>query len=477
MTAPPPERPGPICVDLDGTLLATDTLFEGALRLIRLRPWLAFAMLIWLWRGKAFLKARIAEKMALPIEALPVHAELLAWLTAQHRAGRSLWLCTGAPARWAQVAGRHFGIFEGVLCSDDIINLTGHRKRDLLVQRFGSGGFAYCGNESQDLEIWRHAERAVVVGSRRLARQAAEVCGDMIHFESRPASTADWLRALRVHQWSKNVLVFIPLLAAHRTLDPGAWLSAATGFFAFCLAASAMYLLNDLLDLAADREHPSKRQRPIASGRLRVKHAVFAAAMLGAGALAIGWQFSWRFAAVLGGYVVLTLAYSLFLKRVALFDAMVLAGLYTVRLLAGAVLVQVPLSFWLLAFSGFLFFSLALVKRSAELRLWQAQGQPTFSGRGYRAEDLPLVDTIGVTSGLMSALVLALYMNSADVRVLYAHPYALWGLCPLLVWWICRVWLLVHRGRMHDDPVVFALRDRPSLAGAVAGAVLVWVAT
>jgi len=347
-----------------------------------------------------------------------------------------------------------------------------------LVERFGRGGFDYCGNERRDLAIWRCARGAIVVNAApALERQLGAGPITVLHIFPRTGKQVRAaIRALRPHQWAKNVLVLVPLFAAHRTGDLEALVDALAGLVAFCLCASSVYVLNDMLDLEADRAHTRKSKRPFAAGDLSLATGLaLVPALLGAAAL-IAAFLPEKFQVWLGAYYVLTAAYSFGLKRMLLVDAVALAGLYTLRIIAGAGAATVALSFWLLLFSVFLFLSLAFVKRYAELDALRRQQRLQAIGRGYHVEDLAVLQSFGTASGYMSVLVLALYINSADILPLYHRPKIIWTLCVVMLFWISRVWMTAHRGKMHDDPVVYALRDRVSLMLGLVAAVTIALA-
>ena len=452
----------PLCVDLDGTLIRSDMLFESALSLLRRNPLYLFSFLAWLLRGRAHLKREIARRAEVDPTTLPYDERVVAWLRGE--AGlRPRVLCTASDADLAQGIADHLGLFDEVMASDGERNLAGRNKADSLRQRYGDKGFDYAGNEQRDLHIWKHARKAIVVNARDgLAAAAGEHCEVERVFEPAKSGLKVWLKALRLHQWLKNLLVFLPLFAAHRVLEVPALVHCAVAFFAFGLCASGVYVLNDLFDLDADRRHPRKRLRPFAAGTLPLAAGLIMAPLLTLAGLALALAVSLPFAGVLLCYYVLTLAYSLRLKRIVMLDVVVLAALYTVRIIGGAVAVGGGLSFWLLAFSMFLFLSLAMLKRYTELLSMQGSGKAQASGRGYAVDDIALIQSLGGSSGYMSVLVLALYINSTASEALYRHQEVLWLLCPLLLYWISRVWLIAHRGTMHDDPVVFALVDRVS---------------
>lgn len=461
------DRRFPLCVDLDGTLIHSDLLIESFLLLIKKNPLWLFVVPFWLLGGKARLKSEIAARVSLDGAALPYTRELLEHLHDQRRQGRALWLVTASDHRLAQAVADHVGLFVGVMASDGTTNLAGHRKADALAARFGARGFDYCGNASVDLAVWAQARKAVVVNAdATLARAAAERCPVALHIAARPLDLRTWSKALRIHQWAKNLLVLVPVAAAH-TLVQG-WWPAVLAFITFSLCASSVYLLNDLLDLAADRHHHSKCHRPLASGRMSLLLGLLAAPLLLVSAVVIAalWLPT-DFRLTLALYYALTLAYSLWLKRMVIVDVLMLASLYTLRLIAGAAATDVPLSFWLLMFSVFLFLSLAIVKRYAELDVTRKAGRTEARGRGYQTDDLDMLRSLGSASGYGSMLVLAMYLNSPDVARMYRHPQLVWLLVPLTLYWISRIWLQTHRGQMHDDPLVYALKDPASLAVSI----------
>lgn len=467
----------PLCVDLDGTLIHSDLLLESLVLLIKRNPLYFFLVPLWLLRGRAALKAQIAARVELNPEALPYNKEFVQWLRSERDSGRSLWLCTAADERLAARVAAHLGLFDGVFASNSKVNLAGSAKAALLAKKFGERGFDYCGNERRDLVIWRRARAAVVVnGNSRLERDAATAASMVQVFQRRARPWRAAFRALRPHQWAKNALVVVPVIAAHRLSEPGEMGAALLGLIAFCLCASSVYLLNDLLDLEADRAHARKSKRPFAAGDLSLLAGLLLAPCLLAAAVVLAAFLPQKFWLVLGTYYVLTCTYSFWLKGLVLVDALALAGLYTLRIIGGSAAVAVPLSFWLLLFSVFLFLSLAFVKRFAELDALRRQQRLRAVGRGYHVEDLSLLQSLGTAAGYLSVLVLALYINSPAIEALYSQPKVIWTLCVLMLYWISRVWMMAQRGLMHDDPVVFALKDRQSLAIGVLAAAAVALA-
>jgi len=461
----------PLVVDLDGTLLLTDMLHESSLQLVRDAPWKALALPVWLAGGKATLKRRIAQQVEVPVAHLPYNQPLVTWLREQRATGRRVVLCTASDQALADAIAAHLGCFDAVMASDGATNLAGPAKADALVRAFGERGFDYAGNSRADLPVWRAARAAIVVNASASVARRAEAQGNVQRsFPPASAGLSVWRKALRLHQWMKNLLLFVPLMAAHRLGDGAAWTQLLMAFLAFGLCASSVYLANDLLDLESDRQHPRKRLRPFAAGTLPAWKGVALVPVLAGSSLALAWATAPAFLAWLLVYFATTWAYSLALKRWVLVDCVALAVLYTLRLVAGAAAIAQPLSFWLIACSGFLFLSLAFVKRYAELLVQQAAGKTQAHGRGYLTSDAPIVQSLGVAAGYTSVVVLALYLNSDAVMTMYRAPGLVWATVPVLAFWVSWMWLRAARGEMHDDPLVFAFKDRASI---VAGAVFV----
>ncbi len=466
----------PLCVDLDGSLTPVDTLHESLLSLVRNAPLALFLVPFWLIRGKAEMKHEIAARARFSTNHIPFNIPLVEWLQAERATGRRLVLATAADASIAKDIADRAGLFDEVLSSDGRTNLSGIAKREALVDRFGERGFDYVGNARADERVWASARKAIVVGSAdqvARTRRCAEIERSFPPARSGPMV---WVKALRLHQWSKNILIFLPALLAHRIFQAGVLIESVTAFFAFSLCASSIYLINDLLDLAADRQHPRKRNRPFAAGRLSARNGIVVSMILFVIAASLAISVGLNFAAVLSGYYILTWAYSIRLKQAALVDVMTLAGLYTIRIIAGSAATAIALSFWLLAFSVFIFLSLGIVKRYTEVSEAAQSGAANIRGRGYAARDLPLLLNLGVASGYCTVVVVALYLNSPDSLALYRHSKPLWLVCPLLMYWISRVWLLTTRGEMPDDPVVHAMRDRYSITVLILLALIVMAA-
>ena len=468
----------PLCVDLDGTVIRTDLLWESMVALLRRNPLYLFAVVAWWIRGRAFLKSQIARRTQLSMANLPCHEPFLEYLRREKKAGRYLLLVTASDRELARAFGDQFNIFDEVLASNGSENLRGATKAARLVERFGPAGFDYAGNSSVDLPVWRRARHSLVVNAPPQVEARARSIGNVSNvFPSPRPSWRTWTALLRPHQWVKNLIVFVPLLTSHKITHWGLLGDAALAFCAFCFGASAIYVLNDVMDVESDRHHSTKSRRPFASGVLPLQTGLALFPVLVSAALLLAWFLPLGFMATLVTYLVTATLYSSHFKQIALLDVFVLAGLYTLRLAAGHEATGVPYSVWLLAFSMFIFLSLALVKRFLELDLARQQRQVDIKGRGYESDDLALVSTLGVTSGYVSALVLALYVNSADVRELYRHPTLLLLVCPLMLYWISRAWMLAHRGQMNEDPIAFALGDRVSYVIGVLILLVLYLAT
>ena len=471
----------PLCVDLDGTLITTDTLWEAVVVLVFRNPLIVFRLFAWALAGKARLKHEVAARYVIEADSWPYHGPLIDWLRGEKAAGRRLVLATGAAGSTASAIAAHLDLFDEVLHSDRERNLTSRRKRDLLVERFGLSGFDYVGNSRDDLAVFEAAREVTVVSPDRAAAHWQQAHGARL-LESAPRrGIRTVFKAIRVHQWLKNVLIFVPLVLNQEYASLGTALAALVAFFAFSFAASAVYVLNDLTDLKNDRKHKTKRKRPLASGALSIPHGVMIGCGLALASLALALTLPWEFLGVLIVYAIVTTTYSFVLKRKLLVDVFTLASLYTLRIVAGAMATGTVFSFWLLAFSIFFFLSLALVKRYVELdELVKAEGESIGSkgvGRGYYTIDFEMVGQAGIASAFSAALVLALYVHSEEVSLMYGTPWLLWPLCPLILYMLLRIWMLARRAQMHDDPVVFIMRDWRSQLVMGFGAALVVTAS
>ncbi len=460
MSAAATSDPVPLCVDLDGTFIRTDLLLEGILRLVRHRPMSALLLPFWLLRGKAHLKARLADALPDPVSPPPVNAELAAWMMEEKSAGRPVLLVTASNVG-ALGTVRGLFPFDEIIASDGAVNLKGENKAAVLVERFGERGFDYAGDSDADHAVWRRARKAVLVFHSRRKMARLERKYDVARsFCTNSTGWRDWVKALRVHQWAKNLLIALPFLAGHHYHTAWQLAGLFASFLAMSLCASGTYLWNDLLDLEYDRAHPRKRLRLAASGKTSLQRIALASFAMVASGLAGGFMIRPAFGFLLIGYIVLTLAYSLYFKRIAIADIFILAFLYLSRVIGGIVVSEAVISFWLFAFTFLLFLSLAAAKRYVELAAKSDGGGAALHGRGYLRADLPAVSGLGIATGIASCIVLGLYSNSAQVAALYLKPEWIWGICVAALYWITRIWFITHRGEMHEDPVVFALKDR-----------------
>jgi 4-hydroxybenzoate polyprenyltransferase len=453
----------PLCVDLDGTLTLADLSAESFLKAIRKAPWLLFLVPFWLLRGRSHLKDRLSRYADLDASVLPYDPRVVDLVRQAKRDRRLTVLITGSHRRYADLVSTYLGLFDEVCATNAQRNLTGSTKARHLEERFGIGGFEYVANGKIDLHVWQLAAAAVTVNAPQAVVSKVQKLGRP-HIDlpgSRP-SLRLWLKAIRIHQWAKNLLLFVPLFLAHRLLDVELLGSVVVGFVSFGCCASAAYVINDLIDLEADRVHLRKRNRPFAAGKLSAAAGIVCAvALLGIGiALAFTLPVAFRF--VLAAYITTTFLYSFRLKIVPSLDVLLLAGLYTLRVIAGTFAAGLELSFWLLAFSMFMFLCLALIKRVAELVELRDRDSGTAAkihGREYNVQDIPVLQTMGACSGYLAVLVLALYINSSDVLELYDSPQLLWLIAPLLLLWVTRLWLVTTRGYMNEDPIFFAIKD------------------
>lgn len=478
-----------ICVDLDGTLVKSDTLVDSVLALARQQPRALLQIPGWIAQGKAAFKRHVTQAVTLDVEHLPYNRPLLEWLRRQHGEGRKLYLATAADTALAERVAAYVGIFDGVLASDGSTNLAGGNKLAAFQQRFGNA-FCYIGNAPPDAVLLANCQSPMVANPfsslNAKLRRAGTV--PVQSFEDRSSTFKSWLRAIRLHQWAKNTLLFVPMLLGH-AWKLGVAAQALIAFLSFGLCASATYIINDLLDLEADRRHPRKRRRPFAAGDLSAISGVIAVILMLLASFALAWELPalaarlpgalpldlpHRFLTWLGLYTVTTLSYSLYLKRKLLLDVFVLSGLYTLRILAGSAATNVAVSAWLAGFSIFFFLSLAFVKRFSELEGLRERGAAVSNGRGYLVGDLEQLRSLGTGAAYAAVVVMTLYINDPHINTLYHHSTRLWLVVPVLLLWLSNVWMLTSRGEMHDDPVVFAITDLRSVLLGVLMAAVVW---
>jgi 4-hydroxybenzoate polyprenyltransferase/phosphoserine phosphatase len=456
-----PQRP--LVVDLDGTLVRSDLLIETAFSELSRRPHSALDMVRALRVGKANLKHRLSEPADFNPAVLPYDEEVLNVIKTASAQGRPVYLASASHERLVSAVADHLGLFTGWFATDQTTNCAGEVKAAILVQAFGEGGFDYIGNDKADLPVWRHAAKAYAIRTPSSVAQKLSSHSDVEHLTHERPTWRTWARLLRVHQYAKNALVFVPLFTDH-LLNVTSAVQALLAAIAFSLCASSVYLLNDLVDLQDDRAHRTKCRRPLACGEIPLSNALVAIPLLLIMAFAVAGTISLAFTGVLALYYALTTAYSFLLKRKMILDVLALAGLYTMRVVGGAVAISATLSPWLLTFMMSFFLSLALVKRYVELMGRKAANMPDSKSRDYRNTDASMVGAIAAAAGLNALTLLVLYVSSDSVQNLYARPELLWLAAPALTYWMARVLMLAHRGLMHDDPVVFALKDKVSLA-------------
>lgn len=467
-------NPVPLCVDLDGTLLKTDSLYELLLRGIKTSFFILFKLPFLLLKGKQHVKQYLAGRVTLDASLLPYNKDFLDFLKQERARGRKLVLATGCHEKTAKQIADYLGIFDAVVATNESINLTGSHKAARLVELYGEKGFDYAGNDTVDLPVWQHANKAILVNcSDATGKQLKAGISFERVFDTPAVDIKILLKAIRIHQWAKNALLFIPALTAQALWVDNNLLTLGIAFIAFGCCASFSYVVNDLLDLDADRKHHTKRHRPFAAGAISLRASFVIAAVLFLLSAGFASQLNYWFVGLLIVYFILTNLYSFRLKAIPVLDVAMLAGLYTLRVLAGAVAISLEPSFWLIGFSSFLFFSLAIVKRLSELLYLQKNTDEPVKARGYVAADVATLQALGSAAAMAAVLVLALYIDSHTVKALYSSPRHLWLLCPVLLLWLGRVWLITGRGEMHDDPVVFALKDHISwLIFAAGGAVM-----
>ena len=466
-----------LCVDLDGTLLRTDSLWETVLQLVKSNPLALFHLIFAYFRsGRSGFKSAAVDQIVIDPTSLPYHAEVIELIHEARKQGRPVLLVTGANQRLADAISAHIGLFDGVIGSEPGSNNTGQDKAAELIRRFGDRNFDYAGNSHADLKVWAHSHAAIVVGSTKLADKAAKHCTVSARYDAATVSRRKaFAKAIRPHQWVKNIILFLPVLASHRLFEIQVIFDAMLAFVAFSLCASGLYVMNDLLDLTSDRKHPSKCNRTFAAGNLPLSWGVALCPALLLISMLVSIALPLRFFLILMIYVLLTTSYSFHFKKRVLVDVFFLAGLYTIRLIAGHEATGIKYSHWLSGFSIFFFLSLALIKRGSELVHLRDSGELKTEGRGYRTTDVSTICSLGMVAGGLSVLYLAMYINSPDVNKLYRNPDLLFGLCPLMFYWIARMWLLVDRGWMHHDPVVFAIRDKISYYVLFAGVIITFV--
>lgn len=453
----------PLCVDLDGTLIKSDLLFETFLLLIKKNPLYLFACVYWLLKNKAYLKNQIAKRVEINPATLPYSENFLYYLKGEKSKGRHLVLVTASDHLLANLIADHIGIFSEVIASNELHNVQGKNKRAILNKKFGAKQYDYAGNDKRDLFVWGTARKAIVVNAKsRIIKLSQQITTVERIFSERKNTFKNYLKLIRIHQCVKNLLVFVPIIVGHLYLSWQAILHSFLAFFIFCCLTSSVYIVNDLLDLLADREHKTKCHRAFAAGDISISIGLISASLFLMIAGMLSLLLPSVFFIVIAFYYILTIFYSFYLKKKILVDVFTLAILYTVRIIAGIAAISSDYSAWLITFSMFLFLSLAFVKRFSELENLRRDNKSQTSGRGYLVSDLAQLQLFGTISSYLSVLVLALYIHSDEVTKLYRYSGFLWLICLILLYWISRIWMLAARNLLPDDPVLFALKDKIS---------------
>lgn len=464
-----------LAVDVDGTLLKTDLLLESFLKAVKRNLFVLFLAPLWLFKGRAYLKRELARRVSIRNDLLPFNEDVLGYMRMEHRAGRRIVVISASDESLIKPLVATLDCVDECIASDGQTNMKGRHKRQLLEARYPA--YNYIGNSLADVPVWEGARKVFIVGpSARFARQLQRQFPESAVFSGGRSVMRVFLKALRVHQWVKNLLLLAPIVMAHKLNDPYALRHVIIAILSFCLTSSAVYVLNDLVDLEADRAHPKKKNRPFASGALSLAVGFALVPILFFGGALLSFFVNEAFQGLLLMYVVATVAYSFKLKQVALIDILLLAGLYTLRLVAGGAAATVPLSPWALAFSMFIFLSLAAAKRFVELQRLVGESKDVVPGRGYLPSDVTPIGLFGISGGFISILVLALYVTGPDVVLLYTQPQYLLLICPLLLYWVTRVWLLAFRRELDEDPIVFALKDPASYAVGLLSAIIMFLA-
>lgn len=464
----------PLVVDLDGTFIRTDLLVEGFVHLIKKNPLYFFLCFFWLLKGKLFLKEKIYSHVEINYSLLPVNSEILNLIQIASLKGRKIILATASLQSQADEIDLAFPVFDEVYGSKDYLNLSGQNKADFLIRKFGQGQFDYAGNSNADLAIFKVARHAYLINAEKLVADKAQKMGNLQNTWHNTGSTFfTSIKAFRVYQWLKNLLLFVPIVTSHSISSVDLLVKTVIAFMAFGFIASTGYIINDLMDLDSDRSHPRKKLRPLASGKLSIQSGILISLVLFATGMWAAYFISISFLIILLLYFVLSVAYSLHIKKIVMYDVFLLASFYTIRVISGGIVTGIPISFWLIAFSIFIFLSLAFVKRYSEISQITLIESIENRRRDYSPNDVPLLQIMGVASGFMSVIVFSLYINSPDVGLLYNNPKILWFLSFLLLFWISRIWLITTRGSMTDDPIIYAVKDPSSYLYMVLATVII----
>jgi 4-hydroxybenzoate polyprenyltransferase len=452
-----------LCLDLDGTLIRSDALFESIFQLVKVNPLLLIMVPIWLLKGKPNLKEEIDKRIDFKAEGLPYNQELIDYAISERDKGRKVYLATASHISIADKVAKHLNIFDGVYATKDGYNLKSDKKAKVLNEEFGIGKYVYAGDAKVDYNVWKDAAAAIVVSNNKSFIEGVNKSFRVEKsFYKEVNVFKKIIKEIRVYQWVKNLLLFLPILLAHTLGNVTDLTNVVIGFFSFSISASFVYVLNDLLDLDSDRSHPRKKKRPLASGDLPIQVGISLVPILLVVGVGLSFLLSQTFQLILLSYIIITTAYSFSLKKVPILDIILLATLFTSRIVAGAFAANVDLSMWILAFSMFFFMNLAVLKRYTELLVMKKKNEIEAKGRGYHIEDMGLLLSMGPAAGFLSVLVFVLYIDSTQATGLYSEPKLLWMITPVFLYWISRIWHLSVRGKMTDDPIVFTGKDKVS---------------
>jgi len=464
-------------VDLDGTVIKTDILYESILLLLKKNFFQALLIPFWLLKGKANLKHQLAQRVNIPVELLPLNTEFHDYLQKEVERGRNIVLISASNSMPVRQVSDHLGLFIDAMGSDEDHNLKSKNKVTRILQLNPEMGFSYAGNSRDDIPVWAEAAEVILVNCEKsLTESLSRDAQSLQHFDAPKSVPKKFWQAMRPHQWLKNALVFLPLILSHQLNEANLLGLACVAFLSFSFVASSVYLLNDMLDLNSDRQHRSKKQRPFASGELSLMYGYVGAPLLLALGFAIALLLPADFFRVLIAYWLMTTLYSLLLKSLFLIDVLTLASLYTWRIIAGSAAISVVTTYYLLAFSFFLFLGLAMVKRYTEFLNLRSQGKSSIEGRGYDVENLEILATLGGGTSLVAVAVFAFYINAPATTELYSNPLILWSICPLLLYLLWRIWTLARRGELDEDPVLFAITDHRSQIIAALCGLIIWLA-
>lgn len=453
-----------IVVDLDGTLTFTDTFFESLICLIKKNIFYLLILPFWLLQGKSKLKSKVSDRIFLDATLLPYNKKLIEFLLKEKKKNKKIILCSATDKRIANSVAEHLNLFDEVIASDKLLNVAGINKKKLLEKKFGKKNFDYAGNSKIDIKVWEAAKSSIVVNANKsVIHQAKKITNFCKVFPKQKLKILDWLKIFRIHHWIKNLIIFIPLIAAHQINNFQILPALTIIFFSFSICASGIYIINDLIDLQSDRKHLSKRNRPIASGILSIQNAILLSIICITLSIVLGLVVSTKYIIYLVFYLLLNILYSLYLKRFILIDCFVLVIFYNLRIIVGGLIGNIEISFWLFMFSTFIFLSLALIKRYIELQKYKNTTNKYLYGRGYKSSHARIVKILGLVTGYLSVFILFLYANASTTSILYNEPKIIWFVVPVFFYWMYRMWLKAEKNEIDDDPIIFIIKDKISI--------------